>query len=139
MSFLSKLFGKKTAEEHKIGGMEDYMTLIRVYFQAALAAQLGITNLAMLPDLRTYKQKLHVATVNNKLGVGERNHCKKMLQSLYNTGDDFFKEIDQMEKTKIDVTQYNQTKDEHLPFLITAVAALALQILLSLTYFKTTP
>ena len=95
MSFLSKLFGKKTAEEHKIGGMEDYMTLIRVYFQAALAAQLGITNLAMLPDLRTYKQKLHVATVNNKLGVGERNHCKKMLQSLYNTGDDFFKEIDQ--------------------------------------------
>ena len=57
---------------------------------------------------------------------------KKSLESI-------FKEIDQMEKTKIDITQYNQTKDEHLPFLITAVVALALQILLSLTYFKTTP
>ncbi|MBO4825913.1 MAG: hypothetical protein J5506_01585 [Prevotella sp.] len=95
MGFLSKLFGKKSAEEHKIGGMEDYMTLVRVYFQSVLAQQLGITNLAMLPDLRTYKQTLHVPTVNNKLGVGERNHCKKMLQKLYNTSDDFFKEIDQ--------------------------------------------
>ena len=28
------------------------MTLIRVYFQAALASDLGITNLAALPDLR---------------------------------------------------------------------------------------
>ena len=109
MSFLSKLFGKKTAEEHKIGGMEDYMTLIRVYFQAALAAQLGITNLAMLPDLRTYKQKLHVPTVNNKLGVGERNHCKKMLQSLYNTGDDFFKEIDQSIRKRCKKPQDIQT------------------------------
>ena len=32
--------------------MEDYMTLVRVYFQAVLAARLGINNLAMLPDLR---------------------------------------------------------------------------------------
>ncbi len=95
MGFLSKLFGKKTEEEHKTGGMEDYMTLIRVYFQAALASQLGITNLAMLPDLRTYKQTLHVPTVNNKLGVGEKNHCKRMLKDIYNTSDDFFKEIDQ--------------------------------------------
>ena len=50
-----------------------------------------------------------------------------------------FDEIDQMEKTKIDVTQYNHTKDEHLPFLIIALVAFALEILLGLTYFKTTP
>jgi Ca-activated chloride channel family protein len=50
-----------------------------------------------------------------------------------------FDEIDQMEKTKIDVTQYNQTKDEQLPFLIIALVAFALEILLGLTYFKTTP
>ncbi|MBR4803282.1 MAG: VWA domain-containing protein [Bacteroidales bacterium] len=50
-----------------------------------------------------------------------------------------FDEIDQMEKTKIDVTQYNQTKDEYLPFLIIALVAFALEILLGLTYFKTTP
>ncbi len=94
MGFFSKLFGKKNGET-KIGGMEDYMTLVRVYLQAAIAENAGITNLAMLPDLRTFKASLHVPTVNNKLGVGERKHCKKMLQNLYNTNDDFFKELDQ--------------------------------------------
>ena len=33
MSFLNKLFGKKEDEQQKAGGMEDFMTLIRVYFQ----------------------------------------------------------------------------------------------------------
>lgn len=94
MSFLSKLFGNKS-EENKSGGMEDYMTLVRVYFQASLASNLGITNLAMLPDLRMFKSSLHIPTVNNKLGVGEKSHCKKMLKELYKTNDIFFKEIDQ--------------------------------------------
>ena len=49
MGIFSKLFSRKD-EDKKVGGMEDYMTLVRVYFQAALASQLGITNLAMLPD-----------------------------------------------------------------------------------------
>jgi hypothetical protein len=93
MGLFSKLFAKKQ-EEEKTGGMQDYMTLIRVYFQAALAAQLGITNLAMLPDLRMFKSTLHVPTQHNKLGVGEKGHCKKMMQEIYGTGDDFFKEID---------------------------------------------
>ena len=94
MSFISKLFNKKENEQ-KTGGMEDYMTLIRVYFQAALAANLGITNLSMLPDLRTFEATLHVPTVNNKLGIGEKSHCKKMMKDIYNTDDSFFKEIDQ--------------------------------------------
>ena len=72
MGLLSKLFGKKQ-EENKAGGMEDYMTLVRVYFQAALASQLGINNLAMLPDLRMFKATLKVPTQNNKLGLGEKN------------------------------------------------------------------
>jgi hypothetical protein len=75
--------------------MQDYMTLVRVYFQASLAAQLGITNLAMLPDLRVFKSTLHVPTQNNKLGVGERSHCRKMMREIYGTDDNFFKEIDQ--------------------------------------------
>lgn len=94
MGIFSKIFGRK-AEEVKIGGMEDYMNLVRVYFQASMAANLGITNLAALPDLRVFKQTLHVPTVNNKLGVGEKAHCKKMLKDLYGTNDNFFKEIDQ--------------------------------------------
>lgn len=78
-----------------MGGMEDFMTLIRVYYQAVMAANLGIRNLSLLPDLRVFKQTLHVPTVNNKLGVGEKNRCKKMLSELYGMSDGFFKEIDQ--------------------------------------------
>lgn len=70
------------------------MNLIRVYFQSSIAANVGITNLAMLPDLRVFKSTLHVPTVNNKLGVGEKKHCMKMLMDLYGVNDDFFKEID---------------------------------------------
>ena len=92
MGIFSRLFGKKT-ETEKTGGMEDSMTLIRVYFQASLASNLGINNLAMLPDLRMFKATLHVPTVNNKLGIGEKAQCKKMLEELYKTDDLFFKEI----------------------------------------------
>ncbi len=94
MGFLSKLFGKKDAEQAKTGGMEDYMTLVRVYFQAVLAARLGINNLAMLPDLRTYKQTFRVPTLNNKLGVGEKASVRKTMKSIYNVDDNFFDEID---------------------------------------------
>ena len=78
MGILSKLFGKKS-EEKKAGGMEDYMMLVRVYFQSAIASELGINNLSMFPDLRTFKTTLRVPTVNNKLGVGEKSQCRKML------------------------------------------------------------
>lgn len=95
MSIFSKLFGHKDSDESKTGGMEDYMTLIRVYFQAAIAEKVGISNMAALPDLRQFKTSLHIPTVNNKLGVGEKSRCKKMLHDLYGTEDQFFKEIDQ--------------------------------------------
>ena len=67
MGIFSKLFGRKE-QESKTGGMEDYMTLVRVYFQAALAAQLGISNLAMLPDLRLFKE----------IDQSIRRNCKKL-------------------------------------------------------------
>ncbi|MBQ8937138.1 MAG: hypothetical protein IJ754_06735 [Bacteroidaceae bacterium] len=95
MSFFSKLFGRKTAEtEAKVGGMEDFMTLIRVYLQASIAAQVGISNLAVLPDLRVFKQTLKVPTVNNKLGVGEKKRCAKMLNEIYHVSETFPTEID---------------------------------------------
>ena len=93
MSFISKLFGKKE-ETQKTGGMEDFMTLIRVYFQAVMAADLGITNLAALPDLRVFKATLKVSTQNNKLGLAEKSRCNKMLKELYGMNDNFTKEID---------------------------------------------
>ena len=99
MEVFSKLFGRK-AEDKKVGGMEDYMTLVRVYFQATLASQLGITNLAMLPDLRAFKTTFRVPTQNNKLGLGEKAHVKKMMKNVYGTDDSFFKEIDQSIRKK---------------------------------------
>ena len=94
MGILSKIFGNKTEDKEKSGGMEDYMTLVRVYFQASLAARLGITNLAMLPDLRMFKSTLHVPTLKNKLEEEKKTRCKKMLKDLYSTKDLFFEEID---------------------------------------------
>ena len=100
MSIISKLFGRKSDQQEKTGGMEDFMTLVRVYFQASMASDLGITNLAALPDLRVFKTTLKVPTVNNKLGVGEKTRCRKMLKEIYGMEDIFFKEIDQSVKKK---------------------------------------
>ncbi len=107
MGFWNKIFGRQ--DEQKVGGMEDFMTLIRVYFQAAMAADLGITNLAALPDLRVFKSTLKVPTVNNKLGVGERSRCKNMLKSMYQMDDAFFKEIDQSLRRRCKKVQDAQT------------------------------
>ena len=100
MSIISKLFGRKSDDQQKAGGMEDFMTLVRVYFQAVMASDLGITNLAVLPDLRVFKTTLKVPTVNNKLGVGEKTRCRKMLKEIYGMDDIFFKEIDQSVRKK---------------------------------------
>ena len=56
------LFRKKE-DKIKTGGMQDYMMLVRVYFQAAIASGVGITNIAMLPvvlcqDLKQIKMRI---------------------------------------------------------------------------------
>ncbi|MCH5168066.1 MAG: hypothetical protein J1F27_00385 [Prevotellaceae bacterium] len=95
MSIFSKLFRQRKEEPQiKAGGMEDFMLLIRVYYQATMAAQLGISNLAALPDLRIFKQTYRVHTLNNKLGLGEKKHCRKLMQDIYGISDSFFTEID---------------------------------------------
>lgn len=94
MSFLSKLFKKKDKEAVKVGGMEDFMLLIRVYYQAVMAAQLGLNNLGAFPDLRIFKQTYHVTTLNNKLGLAEKKYCRKLIQEIYGVSSSFFEEID---------------------------------------------
>ena len=56
MSIFSKLFGKKQAENEvtRVGGMEDFMTLIRVYYQAVMASNIGISNINFLPDMAVF-------------------------------------------------------------------------------------
>ena len=55
MSIIGRLFHRKSEDKPVVGGMEDFMLLIRVYYQASMAAQVGINNLAALPDLRIFK------------------------------------------------------------------------------------
>jgi len=74
-----------------------------------MAADLGITNLAALPDLRVFKATLKVPTQNNKLGLGEKSRCKKMLKEMYDMDDDFFKEIDQSIRRRCKKVQDVQT------------------------------
>ena len=102
-------FFKKKKDTERVGGMEDFMTLIRVYYQAAIAANVGITNIGMLPDLATFKRTLKVPTQNNKLGVGEKGRGKKMIEELYGMNESFFKEIDASVKKNCKKIQDAQT------------------------------
>ena len=98
MGIFSKFFGgsSKSVQEQgwRVGGTEDFMTLIRVYYQAVMASSFGLRDLLALPDLRVFKQTLKVQTLNNKIGLAEKNKCKKMMNEIYGISDNFFKEID---------------------------------------------
>ena len=96
MNIFSKLIHRQTAgnEPMRVGGMEDFMQLIRVYYQATMASNIGISNISMLPDMAVFKRTLKIPTQNNKLGIAEKAHCKKMMQNIYNLSDNFFAEID---------------------------------------------
>ena len=104
MGILSKLFGgsKKSVQEQgwRVGGTEDFMTLIRVYYQAVMASSFGLRDFRALPDLRVFKQTLKVQTINNKIGVAEKSKCKKMMYEIYGISDNFFKEIDESIKRR---------------------------------------
>ncbi len=91
---LFSYFKKRNDDNMAVGGMQDYMMLIRVYFQAAIAVQVGINNIAMLPDLRIFKSTFKVHSEHNRLGVGEKKACSKMLKDLFGHDDAFFREID---------------------------------------------
>lgn len=112
MGIFSNIFkSKTTAQEQgwRVGGTEDFMTLIRVYFQAVMASNFGIRDMRMMPDLRIFKQTLKVPTVNNRIGTGEKKRCQKMLAEIYGISDSFFLEIDNSIKRQCRNIQDMQT------------------------------
>ena len=96
MNFISKLFKKNVseAEEAGKGSVEEFVSLIRVYYQAVMAVNLGITNLNMLADMALFKRMLKIPTQNNKLGVAEKSRVRKVLMEDYGLSEAFFKEND---------------------------------------------
>ena len=93
--------------------------------------QFGRTRYQNIP-VELDEQLLTQMAQSTKDGQYFRATNKSSLQKI-------FKQIDEMEKSKIDVTQYAQTKDEYLGWLILAAIALLLEIILGLFYFRSTP
>ena len=110
MSIFSKLFGKKEGTNPK-NNVEDFASLTRVYFQSALAANLGISNIRMMPDLAQFKRLFKVPTQNGRLGLGEKTVAKKMLMADYGLSDNFFKEIDNS------IKKHCRTQNEIQPYM----------------------
>jgi Ca-activated chloride channel family protein len=52
---------------------------------------------------------------------------------------EIYKEIDQLEKTKLDVKQFSKKKEEYFPWILLAIALLALEVLMRYTVFRTIP
>jgi Ca-activated chloride channel homolog len=52
---------------------------------------------------------------------------------------EIYKEIDQMEKTRLDVKHFNKKKEEYFPFLLAAMIILLVEALLRYTIFRTIP
>ena len=69
------LFGlfKKKSDETKVGNVEDFISLTRVYFQSVIATNLGITNIRFLPDVANFKRLFKIPTQGGKLGLAEKN------------------------------------------------------------------
>lgn len=53
--------------------------------------------------------------------------------------ENIYKEIDKLEKSKIDVTEFKRKKEEFFPFLLVALILLGLEVLLRQTVFRTIP
>ncbi len=99
MGLLSKLASKREdAAAEQQSRAEEFITLIRVYYQSVMAVQLGITNLNILADMALFKRMLKIPTQNNKLGVAEKSRARKILIQDYGLNENFFKEIDQSVK-----------------------------------------
>jgi Ca-activated chloride channel family protein len=52
---------------------------------------------------------------------------------------EIYQQIDQMEKTRMDVKQFSKKKEEYFPFLLAALLLLLTEILLRYTFLRTIP
>ena len=56
-----------------------------------------------------------------------------------NSLKEIYKDIDALEKSKIEVTEFHNRTDEFLPFALSALALLFLGFMLQVTYLKQIP
>ena len=82
MSIFSKINLVKKQDRRRrnkdhVGGMEDFMTLIRVYYQSVMACNIGITNINFLPDMAVFKRTLKNTDPKTTSWELLRNHAAK--------------------------------------------------------------
>ncbi|HIZ02077.1 hypothetical protein M3090_02115 [Bacteroides sp. ET71] len=109
MGIIARLFNKNK-EQASAKGVEDFISLTRVYFQSVIAVNLGITNIRFIPDVANFKRLFKIPTQGGRLGLAEKSASRKMLINDYGISEDFFKEIDTSVKkhcrTQNDVQSY---------------------------------
>ena len=109
MGIIARLFNKNK-EQASAKGVEDFISLTRVYFQSVIAVNLGITNIRFIPDVANFKRLFKIPTQGGRLGLAEKSASRKMLINDYGISEDFFKEIDTSVKkhcrTENDVQSY---------------------------------
>ena len=129
MGLFNKL--KKRGEEKQElvqARVEEYMSLIRVYYQAVMVVNLGVTNITAAPDMATFKRLLKIPTERGKLGIAEKARAKKMLMEEYGHTSNFFTEIESSIKRNCkrqqDVQAYLYSFQGFANDLITAIGSL---------------
>lgn len=109
MGIISRLFSRNK-EQTSAKGVEDFISLTRVYFQSVIAVNLGITNIRFIPDVANFKRLFKIPTQGGRLGLAEKAASRKMLMHDYNISENFFKEIDSSVKkhcrTQTEVQSY---------------------------------
>ena len=73
-------------------------------------------------------QKIAVTTGGSYFRATDNNKLREIYQ-----------EIDQLEKTRLDVKQFNKKKEEYFPFLLAAMILLLAEVLFRHTIFRTIP
>ena len=93
MGIIARLFNRNQ-DQSSGKGVEDFISLTRVYFQSVIAVNLGITNIRFIPDVANFKRLFKIPTQGGRLGLGEKSASRKMLMNDYGISENFFKEID---------------------------------------------
>ena len=129
MGLFSRFKKKKADGDAPVkSGVEDFMSFVRIYLQASIAANFGISNIKLMPDLAMFKRTMHVPTANNKLGVAERARARKIMQAEYGTADIFFTQLDASLKkgckTQQSIQSYTLRFQDYLTNLVTLTTSL---------------
>ena len=92
------------------------------------------------PLMRKFTNTIQLARTNKALK--NVNNTDFIVGVLYGDSSELsmhYKEIDKLEKSKIDIISFRQYKEQFLPFVLAALALLFLELLLRFTILKKFP